>query len=198
MTESSTSAGATPPERNIKRFVTIAGVGFVLTALLIFFGAGFIKPDIDRGYAPTAVAVTHTDGTHLITFDVADRNNWVGVDLLAGRVVDGAGADIIAQRYILQAPAGAADLGEVSLEAARATEGTEWISDKAVDRVLQNAAFGKWYSYSYFSHLLTPLGHTYAVRLANGQGVAYVKIVSYYCKPEGSGCLTLRYRVERR
>jgi hypothetical protein len=42
------------------------------------------------------------------------------------------------------------------------------------------------------THALEPRGHAYAVRRLLG-GTAITTTVSYYCQPEGSGCLTIRY-----
>jgi hypothetical protein len=96
---------------------------------------------------------------------------------------------------VLRAPHGAIDLGRVPLESAHVEPGAAWKDDAQIGGELQNPALRRWYSYSYWTHDLRPLGSTYAVRLAGG-GTAYFQIASYYCKPEGAGCLTLRYRLD--
>ena len=37
----------------------------------------------------------------------------------------------------------------------------------------------------------------YTFASSHGGGAALLQIESYYCHPEGSGCMTLRYRLQR-
>jgi hypothetical protein len=139
------------------------------------------------------------DGSFTVTLDASNREEWVGFSFELGRVVpQGLAADIYFRRHYLQAPRGAADLGPVALQIGSrqigSGQGTEWVEDVVVDGVQRNPALSRWYDYSYMTHLLKPRGHTYAVRLA--EGAATMQVVSYYClEPEGTGCLSLRYRV---
>jgi hypothetical protein len=55
-----------------------------------------------------------------------------------------------------------------------------------------NPAVGKWYDYSFISHLLTSRRHVYAVRTAPGR-YAKVELLNYYCKGVGTACITFRY-----
>jgi hypothetical protein len=152
-------------------------------------------PDAQEGFSITEKAAAHSDGTFQITIDTSSRYNWIPLNLGAGRV---AGAseqpDLTFRRYVAQVPAGAIDLGQVSFQDAKVAQNAQWIQDEFVDGELQNQAISTWYSYSYWTHLLSPKGHTYAVKMQNG-AVAYLQFVSYYCKPEGSGCLTIRYKL---
>jgi len=56
----------------------------------------------------------------------------------------------------------------------------------------RHPALSSWYSYSYFSHVLTPKPHVWALRLAAG-GYAKLEFVSYYCPSLEPGCVTFRY-----
>ena len=83
----------------------------------------------------------------------------------------------------------------VSRLEARLPENPAWRGDEEVDGELRNPALADWYRYSYWTHRLRSRGRTHAVRMRSG-GVAYLRLESYYCKPEGSGCLTFRYRFD--
>lgn len=149
-------------------------VGFAALAWLIGPPEG--GPE---GYA-IAPAALGPDGTWQVTLDARDGDAWVPYSLELGRVVpDGAAADLLVRRRELRAPRGAARVDAPLRDATPPSE-----------RPLED--FGRWYDYDYLTHLLTPQDATYAVGLA--EGAALVQIVSYYCLPEGSGCLTLRYR----
>ena len=86
-------------------------------------------------------------------------------------------------------------LGDVPLEEASLPSEIVWEFDKTDGSQTYNPAFGKWYTYSYFTHMLEPISQTHAVRTADGSRVVFVRLENYYCKPEGSGCLTIRYRL---
>ena len=49
-----------------------------------------------------------------------------------------------------------------------------------------------WYRYGFFSHVLSPKAHVWAVRTAEGR-YAKMEIVGYYCPGAQPGCLTFRY-----
>lgn len=181
---------------SVPRFIRFGLLGFVLTGAALFFVASSIKPDDVAGFAISERAKPQADGSFRLTIDARDRDTWVGVDLRAGQVVAGGKApDLLVQRYLLRAPRGAMDLGKGSLASAAPPASPDWIPDTENGGKVTNAALSGWYDYSYGSHLLTTKEHTFAVRLADGDDVALVAIESYYCAPEGSGCLTLRYRL---
>ena len=73
--------------------------------------------------------------------------------------------------------------------------GARWVEDSKYKGQVQNEALADWYTYSGMTHVLKANKKANAIRLKSG-GVAYFQILSYYCKPEGSGCLTLRYRLD--
>jgi hypothetical protein len=184
------------PERNIRRFVGFAAGGFVITCVIFFFIAGAISPEVEPGYDLAITAVPSSDGTFRVTIDVKNRDHWVGVNLAEGTMVTNHGhADFLARRYILRAPGGAVDMGSQDLATAKVGPGAVWIGDASMDGEPQNDALTGWYEYSYWTHLLSRLDKTFAVRLAGG-GIAYLQVLSYYCEPEGSGCLTIKYRID--
>jgi hypothetical protein len=181
-------------------YITFGIVGFVVTAIAVFAFGSSLRPDTAVGYALSARVHPRTDGSFQLTIDTTDKNNWVGVDLGDGRrVKDADSADLLLRRYKIRAPSGAVDMGKRALGDANASGLSEadWQLDHIKDDVWSNPAFERWYSYSYWTHLLETIGHIYAVRLRDGRGIAYVQMVSYYCKPEGSGCLTIVYRLDQ-
>jgi len=183
--------------RDQNKLIYIAIGGFGITCVVLFLAGSLITPDVEPGFPISQSATPQTDGTFQLTVDTKDRKTWVPISLGAGKVLIGVGdPDIALRRYVAQAPGGAANLGDVALADARVSTNTKWVNDTVVDGEVQNETLSKWYSYSYWTHLLRPKGNTYAVRLKSG-GVAYLRFVSYYCEPEGSGCLTIRYRLER-
>src|SRR5206468_11351066 len=123
----------------------------------------------------------------------SDESAQVAFSLHSGRRVEPAAADLLVRRYVVQAPHGALDLGAVPLADAQMPAAPQWFADTRLAGELQNPAFAHWYQYSYWTHVLTSRDNTYAIRMADG-GAALLRIRSYYCAPEGSGCLTLQYR----
>jgi len=181
------------------KYIYMAIGGFIVTCVVLFFGASWITPDTEPGYKVNNAATFEegSSGVWQITIDVSDRHEWAGINFSQGKRLDEeSSADLLGRRYLIRAPGGAVNLGNVSLEDAKVESDAEWKIDKDNNGEIMNPAIGKWYSYSYWTHLLDPHLFTYAVRLADGSGVAYIRIVSYYCVPEGTGCLTLRYRIE--
>ena len=190
-----TADGVAPERRGSTRFIWLAIGAFVVTCAVLFAIGSMLTPSVQPGYPVIPAARPATDGTFLLTADVADRTRWVPIDLRAGRIADSeADADILARRYVLRAPGGALDLGKVALADAAVPTDPVWVPDEAVDGAPQSNVLTHWYTYSYWSHLLTSREHTFAVRTRSG-GVALLNLVSYYCDPDGSGCLTIRYRL---
>ena len=173
-----------------------AVAGFLLTFGLAIALGSQLSPPVQPGYEITEKAMVEAQGSLLVTLDTRDRHGWSGVDLVSGLpTAPNVSSDLLVKRYTFRAPRGAIDLGDVSLDTARVPKGSKWLQDIKVDGELENPAFARWYEYGRSSHLLTSKEKTYAVRLSDKEGVAFVRIVSYYCAPEGSGCMTLRYRL---
>jgi hypothetical protein len=53
-------------------------------------------------------------------------------------------------------------------------------------------AIASWYRYGFFTHILSPKPHVWAVRTADGR-YAKIQIVGYYCPGPRPGCPTFRY-----
>ncbi len=183
-------------ERRGRSLVHFGVIVFGLACGLFFalgYWVGPPEPE-DTGHAIAPVALALEDGSLQATLDARDQDAWVGFSLELGREVpEGAASDLLIRRHFLRAPRGARDLGKIPLEAPSPQTEVPWVADVVVDGVPRNPALSSWYSYSYMTHLLRPDGHTFEVRLS--EGTARVRVESYYCKPEGSGCLTLRYRL---
>jgi hypothetical protein len=56
----------------------------------------------------------------------------------------------------------------------------------------RNPAIASWYRYGFFSHVLTPKPHVWAVRTADGR-YAKLEMLGYYCPGAQPGCPTFRY-----
>lgn len=176
------------------KYIALAGGSFVLVCALLFAAGTWITPAGVDGYSPSKGASADTDGSFTITINTSNRTQLVPVNLGAGRIAaKGEKPDLLFRRYLAQAPHGALDLGDVTLNAASVSNNAEWVRDSVVDGEVQNETLSRWYMYSYWTHLLEAKPKTYAVKLSNGN-VAYLRFVSYYCKPEGTGCMTLKYR----
>jgi hypothetical protein len=175
------------------RFIAWAIGGFFAACVLLLALGRFMKPEVEPGFAVSPAKPTPA-GVFRVTLDVQDNKRWVAFSFGAGQVGQG-DADLWVQRHRLRAPAGAIDLGAVDLARAQVPAEAGWVRDELHQGVEENPALARWYNYSYWTHLLKTKGHTYAVRRAGG-GVAYFRVLSYYCEPEGTGCLTLEYRLD--
>jgi hypothetical protein len=155
-------------------------------------------PEIDEvGYDLTHKGVAQSDETMQATLNTSDQDEWVGFSFELGRVVpDGAAADVLIRRHYWQVPGGAAQLPVGSSIKSAVPADVQWVEDGLTDGFKANPVLLRWYTYSYWTHLLRSKDDVYALRLrADPDRVALVHIESYYCKPEGSGCMTFNYRM---
>ena len=183
---------------SLPRFIKVGLIAFIVTCLLVFAAGSMIAPNMEPGFPITERAQPQTDGSFRITLDASQREHWVSVNLSRGTMnEEKTNADLLVQRYVFRAPAGAADLGNVPLDKATLATDTPWTFDSQVDGQLQNPAISGWYDYSYMTHLLKSKNHTYAVQLRSGEGFATFNVVSYYCEPEGTSCVTIDYRLNQ-
>jgi len=181
---------------SLPRFIKVGLIAFIATCLLVFAAGSMIAPNMEPGFPITERAQPQTDGSFRITLDAGNRGQWVPVNLSRGTTHEAeTDADLLVQRYVFRAPGGAADLGDVLLDKATLAADLSWTFDKQVDGQLQNPAISGWYDYSYMTHLLKSKNHTYAVQLRSGEGFATFNVVSYYCEPEGTSCVTIDYRL---
>ena len=148
-----------------------------------------IKPGIPT-FNPTAAGVA----SDTLTVDAGDEYRWRFVDLDRRMVVDPpdtAGWDVMLRRFHF-IPAGAvANLGRVPFGSVVQAPDTGYVLTRFAHDT-SNAATDRWYTYSYFSHLLSPKGDVYVMRTRDGR-YAKVQILSYYCPGPTPGCTTFRY-----
>ncbi|MEE8406347.1 MAG: HmuY family protein, partial [Acidimicrobiia bacterium] len=144
------------------------------------------------------------------TLDATSLNDWVLFDFETGRVLDGGFTssdwDIAFRRTKLltnsgvtnpSGSGGAFDLGEVPLEVASPPDSVAFVVDSLGgddDDEPENNAVGRWYSYSFISHIVSAKPNTYLVRTGDSLD-ALVQFDSYYCEDEEAGCITFRYRL---
>jgi len=179
--------------------VPAAVLGTVLIAAIILVGASLRRPPID-GFAPTTQPI-EAAGRLRFTINATDPDRWVFFDFDSGRAVERPGPtdwDIAFQRFRVITNGGpsfagdgaAADLGEVAFDSASVMR-ADW-TETRVRSDSTNDAIGRWYRYSWTSHLLTALPRSYAVRTAAGKTVR-LRFVSYYCPGATPGCVTFEY-----
>ena len=151
-------------------------------------------------YAPTAPAPREAPralvGPVLSTVDATAPDVWRHLSIRLGSVVDARGPqgwDLAFRRYAIIAGAGSGilDLGEIPFDEVRTVPVTGYrANDSGGDP--RNPAIAGWYRYGFFSHVLSPKPHVWAVRTAAGR-YAKLQIVGYYCPGSHPGCLTFRY-----
>ena len=175
--------------------IRVGIVTFLVTCTALVIGGTWLGSSAgEPGFAVTGEAVEE-DGVFHVTLDTSNNVVWVPFSLDLGRPVpEGPAVDLRLRRQLIQAPYGALEIGNVDLGTATLPTDPAWEADVDIDGVDQHPALSSWYSYSYFSHMLSPKEMVYAVRRANGRA-ALLQVVSYYCDSETSGCLSLRYRL---
>ena len=142
------------------------------------------------------------------TVDARDPDVFVFFDFTEGTVVDGdvsePGWDLAFRRTKLltnsgvtnpSGPGGAADLGELPIGEATVPASVVFAVDllggEDKDEP-ENPSAGRWYTYSFISHIISVKPNTYLVR-TGGDMDALIQFDSYYCDDEESGCITFRY-----
>ena len=179
-------------------------------AAMVLGAAGLVVLSVRRTplatYAPTPPAPRDAGralvGPVLYTVDATDPARWRYFSFRIGSVLDDPGSkdwDLAFKRYQIIAnggprfagSGGVLDLGGVAFEDVRSAPDAGYQVTEG-DAEPRNPALAGWYSYSYFSHVLTPKRRVWAVRGADGR-YAKVEFVSYYCPNTDPGCLTFRY-----
>jgi len=157
-------------------------------------------------YAPTPPASRDSGralvGPVLYTVDATNPEHWRYFSFHLGSVIENGGQkdwDLAFRRFQVIANGGAGfagsggilDLGEAAFADVGIVPETGYrANDRGPDP--RNPAMASWYRYGFFSHVLTPKPHVWAVRTADGR-YAKMEIVSYYCPGSRPGCLTFRY-----
>ena len=152
---------------------------FLLLVASLLIGA-FTKPE----FPPYALG-PHPDSTYTLDASRGDEWRWWWEGDLGFR----------RNHVITAAGAGAIDLGPVAFDSVTELPADGYIPTTfAADTA--NAAIGKWYDYSMWSHLLTSRHHVYAIRTRTGQ-LAKLEILAYYCREVGVACYTIRSKTMR-
>ncbi len=180
--------------------VAVALLVVVAVALVAF---SLRTPEVPM-FPPTPPAPQETGralvGPRVYTVDATDSERWAHFSFRAGAVVDDATAwDLGFRRYQIIANsgpgfsgnAGIADLGAVRFDDVRAVPTTGYVETESMPDP-RNAAIAGWYQYGFFSHVLSPKPHVWAVRTVDGR-YAKLEILAYYCPASRPGCVTFRY-----
>ena len=148
-------------------------------------------------------------GPAVYTVDARSKEMWMYFDFSRGSVVPVDNPktedwDLSIQRHVIRTNGGeTSPNGQAALFAleeqdfsavTRVPEGTAFVSDVRDKRRLHpyNPVVDKWYQYSYTTNVLLPKPIVYLVRTQDGK-YAKMRIVSYYCKGNISGCMTIEY-----
>ena len=167
----------------------VAAVAVTLVALTLR------QPDVPT-YALTPPAPRDAGaalvGPVLYTVDATIADAWRNFSFRLGAVVDGRG-DLAFKRYAIVAGLGAGirDLGETTFDQVRAVPADGYQGNEGAAEP-RNPAIAAWYRYGFFTHVLTPKPHVWAVRMADGR-YAKLEMVGYYCPGPQPGCPTFRY-----
>ncbi len=164
-------------------------------------------------YEPTAPHIQDVGaqlvGPILYTIDARSSDVWLYFDFARGAVVGlqdphTEAWDLAFQRYVIRSNGGQTNavgqgallsLGERPFEAVdRVPDNAVFVTDvRPSNRLVSyNPVIEKWFDYSYLSNVLAPKRVTYIVRTRDGK-YAKMRLVSYYCSNQQSGCLTFEY-----
>lgn len=198
-------------------FLVVGVVGIFLWGSFQPKPQGFAPVDQAQmvGVSPAfAVAIEEAEPVSIeiirYTLDATSMESWVLFNFTEGRVVGGdlstPGWDLAFRRTKLltnsgvtnpSGPGGAADLGEIPLDdvilPVSVVFDVDVLGGEDEDEP-ENPAVGRWYSYSFITHIVTPKPNTYLVQTGEDLD-ALVQFDSYYCEDEESGCVTFRYRL---
>ena len=131
-------------------------------------------------------------GPVLYTLDATSAEGWRNFSFRLGAVVDGYG-DLAFKRYAIVAGPGAGilDLGEGRFDQVRTVPADGYLANEGAAEP-RNPAIASWYTYGFFTHVLSPKPRVWAVRTADGR-YAKLEMVGYYCPGPQPGCPTFRY-----
>jgi hypothetical protein len=181
----------------MKRLAPALGVGAIVVVVVTLV-ALTLRPPAVPTYAPTPPAPRDAGralvGPVLYTVDATDPDVWRAFSFRLGSVIEGGGAaDLAFRRYSIVAGPGAGirDLGEARFDDVRAVPADGYLANEGRADP-RNPAIAAWYTYGFFTHVLTPRPRVWAVRTTDGR-YAKLQIVGYYCPGAQPGCLTFRY-----
>jgi hypothetical protein len=185
--------------------MVIVAVAPVVIVAVAFVALTLRQPNVET-FAPTTPAPRDAGaglvGPVVYTVDATDPEQWRHFSFRVGAVVDersGTEWDLAFRRYQVianggpsyQGTGGIVDLGEVGFDGVRTLPATGYqVTETRPDP--HNPAIAGWYTYGFFSHVLSPKPRVWGVRTADGR-YAKIEIVSYYCPGARPGCVTFRY-----
>jgi len=187
------------------RLVPLAAVAAVVVVAVTLVALTLRQPDVPT-YAPTPPAPGEAGralvGPRVYTVDATSGERWRHFSFRVGAVLDDAsptGWDLAFRRYQIIANggpgfvgrAGVLDLGPVRFDAVHTVPDTGYRENEGRADP-RNPAIAGWYRYGFFSHVLSPKPHVWAVRTAEGR-YAKIEILAYYCPGAQPGCVTFRY-----
>jgi hypothetical protein len=180
----------------------------VAVAVLVVVAAALVAltlrtPEVPT-YTPTPPAPRDAGralvGPEVYTVDATSGDHWRRFSFRLGAVVDHpTDWDLAFRRYQIIAnsgpgfggKAGILDLGPVRFDDVRTVPATGYRETESTPDP-HNPAIAGWYTYGYFSHILSPKPHVWAVRTTDGR-YAKMEILAYYCPGSRPGCVTFRY-----
>ena len=174
-------------------------VGAVLGIAAVLVALTLQAPAVPT-FPPTAPQVRDASpglvGPVLYTVDASAPDVWRYFSFRVGSLVETPGPrgwDLAFRRYSIIAGDGVGirDLGEGRLEDVRTVPATGYMLNDGRGEP-RNPAIASWYRYGFFSHVLTPKPHVWAVRTVDGR-YATLAMMGYYCPGARPGCPTFRY-----
>jgi hypothetical protein len=182
----------------------VVAVAAVVVIAVILVALTLRQPQIPT-YPPTPPAPSDAGqalvGPVVYTVDATSGEQWRHFSFRVGAVVDEVAPswDLAFRRFQIIANGGAGflghagirDLGPVRFDAVETApadgyQGNEGNPDP------RNPAIAGWYRYGFFSHILSPKPHVWAVRTTDGR-YAKLEMLGYYCPGSQPGCVTFRY-----
>ena len=186
------------------RVMPIAAVGVVVVVAIVLVALTLRTSDVPT-YAPTPAEPRDAGpalvGPRVITVDATGSEQWRHFSFRLGSVVDDTQRDwdLGFRRYQIIANggpgflggAGILDLGEQRFDDVRTVPTTGYHETESRPDP-RNPAIAGWYQYGFFSHVLRPKPHVWAVRTTEGR-YAKLEMLAYYCPGSRPGCVTFRY-----
>jgi hypothetical protein len=187
------------------RLVPFLAVGAVVVVAVTLVALSLRQPQVPM-YAPTPPAPKDTGpvlvGPIVYTVDATDAERWRYFSFRVSAVVDDPSArawDLAFRRYQIIANggsgfrgrAGIVDLGPVRFDAVHTVPADGYLVNEGKPDP-RNPAIAGWYQYGFFSHVLSPKPHVWAVRTSEGR-YAKLEMLGYYCPGSQPGCVTFRY-----
>ena len=187
------------------RLLPVLAIGAMVAVAVTLVTLSVRRPAVPT-YAPTPSSPRDVGpalvGPVVYTVDATSPDQWRYFSFRLGSVLEPAGAqewDLGFRRYQVivnggprfAGHAGAVDLGRITFAEVNSAPETGYQATGG-DAEPRHPALAGWYSYSYFSHVLTPTPRVWAIRSADGR-YAKLEFVSYYCPNLEPGCVTFRY-----